>query len=69
MGPSEAGISAWPSRCLRGWIAGPAGPPPSQFGDYVLGTLVPEGENTGTVVITAQDHVLRATRRTKMRRR
>jgi hypothetical protein len=39
----------------RGWGAGPAGPPPSQFGDYVLGTLVPEDRSTGTVVITAQD--------------
>jgi hypothetical protein len=39
----------------RGWIAGPAGPPPSLFGDYVLGTLLAEGRNTGTVVITAQD--------------
>ncbi len=39
----------------RGWVAGPAGPPPSQLGEYVLGTLVPEGESTGTVVITAQD--------------
>jgi hypothetical protein len=39
----------------RGWGAGPAGPPPSQFGEYVLGTLVPDGESTGTVVITAQD--------------
>jgi hypothetical protein len=39
----------------RGWVAGPAGPPPSQSGEYVLGTLVPEGESTGTVVITAQD--------------
>jgi hypothetical protein len=39
----------------RGWIAGAAGPPPSQFGDYVLGTLVPEGENVGAIVMTAQD--------------
>jgi hypothetical protein len=39
----------------RGWVAGSAGPPPSQFGEYVLGTLVPEGESAGTVVITAQD--------------
>ena len=42
-------------RLPRGWSAGPAGPPPSQFGDYVLGTLVPEDKNTGTVVITAHD--------------
>jgi len=39
----------------NGWIGGPAGPPPSQFGEYVLGTLVSEGENVGTIVITAQD--------------
>lgn len=39
----------------RGWGAGPVGPPPSRFGDYVLGTLVPEGKSTGTAVITAHD--------------
>lgn len=39
----------------RGWSAGPEGPPPSQFGDYVLGTLVQEEQNTGTVAITAHD--------------
>jgi hypothetical protein len=39
----------------RGWGAGPVGPPPSQFGDYVLGTLVPEDSSAGTVVITAHD--------------
>jgi hypothetical protein len=39
----------------RGWGMGPIGPPPSQFGDYVLGTLVPESENTGTAVIAAHD--------------
>jgi hypothetical protein len=39
----------------HGWVAGPAGPPPSQSGDYVLGTLVPEGESAGAVVMTAQD--------------
>jgi hypothetical protein len=38
-----------------GWSAGPEGPPPSQFGDYVLGTLVQEDKNTGTVAITAHD--------------
>jgi hypothetical protein len=42
-------------RLPRGWSAGPAGPPPSQFGNYVLGTLVPEDKHTGTVVITAND--------------
>src|SRR5258708_34365893 len=36
----------------QGWMAGAAGPAPSQFGDYVLGTLVPEGEMTGTILIT-----------------
>jgi hypothetical protein len=39
----------------RGWGAGPVGPPPSRFGDYVLGTLVPKDRGTGTVVITAHD--------------
>ncbi len=39
----------------RGWTAGASGPAPSQFGDYVLGTLVPEGEITGNILITAQD--------------
>jgi hypothetical protein len=39
----------------QGWMAGASGPAPSQFGDYVLGTLVPEGETTGTILITAQD--------------
>jgi hypothetical protein len=39
----------------RGWGAGPIGPPPSQLGDYVLGTLVPQDKSAGTVVITAHD--------------
>jgi hypothetical protein len=39
----------------QGWTAGASGPAPSQFGDYVLSTLVPEGEMTGTILITAQD--------------
>ncbi len=39
----------------QGWMAGAAGPAPSLSGDYVLGTLVPEGEITGNIVITAQD--------------
>jgi hypothetical protein len=39
----------------RGWTAGASGPAPSQFGDYVLSTLVPEGEITGNILITAQD--------------
>jgi hypothetical protein len=39
----------------RGWGEGPVGPPPSRFGDYVVGTLVPENKGAGTVVITAHD--------------
>jgi Gram-negative bacterial TonB protein C-terminal len=39
----------------QGWMAGASGPAPSQFGDYVLSTLVPEGEMAGTILITAQD--------------
>jgi hypothetical protein len=42
-------------RLPRGWSVGPVGPPPSQLGDYVLGTLVPEDKNTGTVVVSAHD--------------
>ena len=38
-----------------GWTEGEAGPPPSQSGYYVLGTLVPKGEFTGTILIAAQD--------------
>jgi hypothetical protein len=40
---------------IPGWTVGASSPPPSQFGDYVLTTLIPEGELTGTIVITAQD--------------
>jgi hypothetical protein len=38
-----------------GWKLGATGHPPSQSGEYVLATLVSEGENTGTILITAQD--------------
>jgi Gram-negative bacterial TonB protein C-terminal len=40
---------------IAGWTVGASSPPPSQFGDYVLTTLVPEGKLTGNIVITAQD--------------
>jgi hypothetical protein len=38
-----------------GWKLGVEGHPPSQSGEYVLGTLVSEGEHAGTIVMTAQD--------------
>jgi Gram-negative bacterial TonB protein C-terminal len=38
-----------------GWTAGMAGPPPSESGYYVLGTSVPKGELTGTILMAAQD--------------
>lgn len=38
-----------------GWTAGMAGPAPSESGYYVLDTLVPKGELTGTILIAAQD--------------
>ncbi len=38
-----------------GWIAGLAGPSPSVSGYYVLGSFVPAGELTGTILIAAQD--------------
>jgi len=38
-----------------GWTEGIAGPGPSESGYYVLGTLVPQGELTGTILIAAQD--------------
>lgn len=37
------------------WTEGLAGPPPSESGYYVLGTLVPVAELTGTILIAAQD--------------
>jgi hypothetical protein len=39
----------------EGWSQGIPGPPPSQTGDYVLSTLVPDGETAGSIVMTAQD--------------
>src|SRR5215470_1963291 len=38
-----------------GWIEDVAGPGPSESGYYVLGTFVPEGRLSGTVMIAAQD--------------
>jgi hypothetical protein len=38
-----------------GWMEEGAGPAPSRAGYYVLGTLTPIGEPTGTVLIAAQD--------------
>jgi hypothetical protein len=38
-----------------GWMEGTAGPAPSRSGNYVLSTLVPIGEPTGSILITAQD--------------
>ena len=38
-----------------GWAEPMAGPGPSQSGYYVLATLTPVGELTGTILITAQD--------------
>jgi hypothetical protein len=38
-----------------GWMEGLAGPDASGSGYYVLGTFVPAGELTGTIVVAAQD--------------
>src|SRR5215470_2055706 len=38
-----------------GWKQGMTGPRPSFSGYYVLSTLAPEGEQTGTILIAAQD--------------
>ena len=38
-----------------GWMEGLAGPGASGSGNYVLGTFVPAGELTGTIVVAAQD--------------
>ena len=38
-----------------GWTQGMAGPGPSDFGYYVLATLIPAGELTGTILVAAQD--------------
>jgi len=42
-------------RLPPGWREGMAGPDPSESGYYVLSTLVPDGEFTGTILIAAQD--------------
>src|SRR5215831_7268496 len=38
-----------------GWVEDVAGPGPSESGYYVLGSFVPEGRLSGTVMIAAQD--------------
>lgn len=38
-----------------GWTKGLAGPAPSSSGYYVLASLVPQGDLTGTILVTAQD--------------
>jgi hypothetical protein len=38
-----------------GWMKGMAGPGPSHSGYYVLSSLIPAGEQTGTILIAAQD--------------
>ncbi len=38
-----------------GWAEAMAGPGPSTSGHYVLATLTPAGEFTGTILVTAQD--------------
>jgi len=38
-----------------GWTEGLAGPPPSHNGYYVLSTFAPQGEQTGMILIAAQD--------------
>ncbi len=43
-----------------GWTEGTAGPGPSDSGYYVLGTFVPIGELTGTIMIAAQDEFFAA---------
>jgi hypothetical protein len=39
----------------QGWTEGMSGPAPSASGYYVLATLVPMGELTGTIMVAAQD--------------
>jgi hypothetical protein len=43
-----------------GWTEGLAGPEPSISGYYVLNTLIPAGELTGTILIAAQDNFFAA---------
>jgi len=42
-------------RVPDGWSRGLPGPDPSQSGYYVLGTWVPTGDFTGTILVVAQD--------------
>jgi TonB-like protein len=42
------------------WTEGLAGPDPSQYGYYVLTTLIPAGEFTGMIMIAAQDQFFAA---------
>lgn len=42
------------------WTEGLAGPDPSQYGYYVLTTLIPAGEFTGMIMIGAQDQLFAA---------
>jgi hypothetical protein len=44
-----------------GWIASLAGPGASESGYYVLGSFVPAGELTGTILVAAQDIFFAAT--------
>jgi hypothetical protein len=44
----------------KGWTEGLAGPGPSISGYYVLGTFVPAGELTGTILVAAQDRFFAA---------
>jgi hypothetical protein len=43
-----------------GWTKGLTGPGPSVSGYYVLGTFVPAGELTGTILLAAQDNFFAA---------
>jgi hypothetical protein len=42
-------------RLPEGWTEGLAGPGPTQFGYYVLGTWAPKHDFVGTVLVVAQD--------------
>jgi hypothetical protein len=39
----------------QGWTEGEAGPDPSHSGYYVLGSFIPKGELTATILVAAQD--------------
>jgi hypothetical protein len=45
---------------LSAWTEGLAGPDPSQYGYYVLTTLIPSGEYTAMLMIAAQDQFFAA---------